>query len=217
MRRDALIQLPNGAQAAKHQFLPTDSADEPEMKIVTENNEAIENRLSTQIKELDSRLADFIIRETKVKFWKDAVIPILSLMVALAGIFTSMIVQFVSIRSQTDLKQYEVTFIAKQKAYSDFMATAHNLFFSSTEYVKDDIFFNMNKFQAQAFAIQPFLAKKEQDKLWQDVQAIIQISIDRFKQHRVGEKDLDQSTNAFLARRDNLRQWLSVSLFPNTK
>jgi hypothetical protein len=180
---------------------------------MTEDKDVRENNLPTLINALETQLSEHINRGEKSKLWKDTLIPVFSLIVALAGIIASMVVQIDSLRSQTNLKQYEVTFIAKQKAYSDFMATTHNMFFVSTEYSKDAFFSNSDKLQSQTFAIQPFLIISEQDKLWQDVQEITQICLDRFKLHQAGEKNLDESMNNFLVKRNNLRLWLSLSLF----
>lgn len=130
--------------------------------------------LTTRVERLDTRLSDFIDREEKRKHWKDTIIPILSLLVALAGILATTVVQVANLRSQASLKQYEVTFIAKQKTYAEVMASVHELFFSSMQQRSRDEFIRaINKLEADTFSIQPFLPSSEQDALWEEIHRLL--------------------------------------------
>ena len=166
-----------------------------------------------RVDNLTNALSDYIARSEKRSKWKDILIPTLSLVVALAGVLTSTFVQVATLRSQAELKQYEVTFLAKQKAYANLMASIQAMFFASTEESKETLFRNVDNVQAQAFAVQPFLSNRDQAALWQDTQALINTSIDNFKLHQSASKELEASTAQFLSQRDKVREQLSTSLF----
>ena len=161
-----------------------------------------------------SRLSDFIDREEKRKHWKDTIIPILSLLVALAGILTTAAVQVANLRSQARLKQYEVTFIAKQKAYAEVMASLHQLFFSSMQqHSRDEFIRAIDKLQADTFSIQPFLPTSEQDALWEEIQQFVELFFQQQKQAPISEEQRDEAVKSFTEQRDSIRQRLTRNLF----
>ena len=87
----------------------------------------------------------------------DIGIPLLSLLVALAGVLTSTVVQVYSISQQTTLKQYEVTFLAKQKAYAELMATIELAQESAADPSPDSNLMTAHaKMLTQVIAVQPF-------------------------------------------------------------
>lgn len=169
--------------------------------------------LSARIERLDTRLSGFIEREEKRKHWRDTVIPLLSLLVALAGILAATVVQVANIRSQTTLKQYEVTFVAKQKAYADVMASVHGLFFTSIQRSRDDLIRAVDKLQADTFSIQPFLTGSEQTALWEDIQQFIEFCLENHKQGSTSTEKRDETINSFTEQRDKIRQLLTRNLF----
>jgi hypothetical protein len=171
------------------------------------------NPIVERVEGLATQLSEYIARAEKRNKWKDILIPTLALLVALAGVLASTLVQVATLKSQAELKQYEVTFLAKQRAYANFMSSIHAMFFSSTEASKDTLFRNIDNVQAQTFAIQPFLSSADQAALWKDTQELIQTGVDSFKLHQSGSPDLDAATALFLSQREKVRNTLSATLF----
>jgi hypothetical protein len=163
---------------------------------------------------LDRRLSEFIAREEKRKHWKDVVIPIVSALVALAGISTGAVLQFTAFRSQERLKQYEVTFLAKQKAYAQVMASVHALFLASATGSNDGTIRGVTALEADVFAVQPFLEVADQDGLWMDVQQFIALCWDSSRTRQSNDdKHLKEIAKSFTNQRDKIRQRLTQSLF----
>lgn len=149
---------------------------------------------------------------------KDLIIPILSLFVALAGIVSTSAIQIVSLRAQSEIKQYEVTFLAKQKAYAAFMRSSHDIFNvaidggSSTD-LKEAI----GSLELNAYAIQPFLGANESSLLWDESQRLIELSLESFRSRQAKDHaDVARSIDKFLDLRDRLRSHLKKELFDNT-
>jgi hypothetical protein len=181
--------------------------------MTTPSDESQTEGMTSRVERLDTRLSDFIDREEKRKHWKDTVIPILSLLVALAGIIATTVVQVVNLHAQARLKQYEVTFIAKQKTYAEVLASLHELFFSSTpQYPREAFIRAIDKLQFHTFSIQPFLPISEQDTLWEEIQQFIQLCYQQRQQTPTGEAR-DEAVKLFTQQRDNIRQRLNRNLF----
>lgn len=179
----------------------------------SQTEEKQDDGLSDRIERLDTRLSGFIEREEKRKHWRDTVIPLLSLLVALAGILAATVVQAVNIRSQTTLKQYEVTFIAKQKAYTDVMASVHGLFFTSIQRSDDAFIGAVDKLQADTFSIQPFLTGSEQAALWEDIQQFVEICLENHKRGSTSPEKRNVTIISFTEQRDKIRERLTRNLF----
>ena len=180
------------------------------------STESKANPIAGRVEGLATQLSEYIARAEKRNKWKDILIPTLALLVALAGVLASTLVQVATMRSQAELKQYEVTFLAKQRVYANLMSSIHAMFFSSTEASKETLFRNVDNVQAQIFAIQPFLSSADQAALWQDTQALIQVCVDSFKLHQLGSPGLNATTTEFLSQRDKVRDRLSSTLFGST-
>jgi hypothetical protein len=168
---------------------------------------------SAQVEELDVRLAAFLEREDKRKAWKDFVIPVLSLLVALAGVLATAFVQIKSIDAQASLKQYEVTFIAKQKVYAEILSSMHTLYITSSPENKEEMLRALDKLNAEMFAAQPLLPLAEQQAIYDQVQLFINLCLNRFQSLKSGAPESEQSVAAFLAQRDLIRRRLNDGLF----
>jgi uncharacterized membrane-anchored protein YhcB (DUF1043 family) len=59
---------------------------------------------------------------------KDILIPVLSTLVALAGIASGFLMQRSTMQSQIEMKKYEITYTSNQKSYADFMQNFENAF-----------------------------------------------------------------------------------------
>jgi hypothetical protein len=62
-------------------------------------------------------------KETKQKWLKDGLIPVLSLLIALGTVGFSSYFQYRNIETQKELKEYELSFKPKQEGYANFMAS----------------------------------------------------------------------------------------------
>jgi ABC-type multidrug transport system fused ATPase/permease subunit len=118
---------------------------------------------------------------------KEMIIPIISLLVAFAGIVSTSVIQIVGLRTQNELKQYEVTFIAKQKAYADLMRSTHKVFNAGFEARSSgEIKSAINDLETSVYAVQPFLSRKESSILWEEAQKLIGLSISGYESSRRG-------------------------------
>jgi hypothetical protein len=173
--------------------------------------------LATQVAQLDAKLTEFIEREEKRKHWKDVVIPLLSLVVALSGIISAAFIQFASLQSQVSLKQYEVTYLAKQKAYSEVLSSMHSAFYSSVPQSKAEMLRAFDKLTTDVFSIQPFLRPAEQVMLNDDVQELIALCLKRYQLVEAGKDDLDNWAGSFVDQKEKVRQRLSMWLFKDLR
>ena len=185
--------------------------------MTTRTEEKPGENLNAQVERLDLLLSRFVEKEERRRHWKDAVIPLLSLLVALSGIVATVVVQVVSIHSQTELKQYEVTFITKQKAYSNMMASLHALFFARTQPSRNEFIAAIDKLQAETFSVQPFLSKRDQELLWDEVQQFIELCLAHYKQGSTRAETRDKVIIAFTEQRDKIRLHLMKQLFTEIK
>lgn len=146
---------------------------------------------------------------------KELIIPILSLLVAFAGIVSTSAIQIASLRTQNEIKQYEVTFIAKQKAYADLMRSTHKVFYAGFDARSSgELKSSINELETNVYAVQPFLKPKESSILWEETQKLIGLSISGLESRRAGiNATVDETVDNFLRLRDRIRGQLSKGLF----
>ena len=60
--------------------------------------------------------------------WRDIWIPLLSTIVALAGVLTGAWLRTIDRKTQADLKKYELGFVVKQQAYAGFINSVADAF-----------------------------------------------------------------------------------------
>lgn len=96
----------------------------------------------------------------------DKWVPRLSLIVALVTVMCSTAIQIWNHYRDISLKEYEVTFLAKEAAYAEVIKTMTAEFFSSYERDKAAQFFGaQDRFWAATIAIRPFLSKEDYEEL----------------------------------------------------
>ena len=146
---------------------------------------------------------------------KELIVPVLSLLVAFAGIVSTSAIQIVSLRTQNEIKQYEVTFIAKQKAYADLMRSTHKVYFAGLDAKSmGELNSAFNELETNMYAVQPFLRSKESSILWEKTQNLIGLTLSDFKSRRAGiNVDEDKTIANFLRLRDGIRDQLTQSFF----
>lgn len=180
---------------------------------ITEPQEILAERLA----KLDARLVKYIESEEKRTHWKDIGIPMLSLVVALAGVLSAAGVQVYSLAKQTELKQYEVTFIAKQKAYSEFMASMQNFAALTSSAPLDTFIELLHKVQADAYALDPFLDGYGRYALSIRFDKFRETAMVLRKKGEAGNKDTDPEFIALFAELDEVHKELLLSLFGSSK
>lgn len=146
---------------------------------------------------------------------KELLIPVISLLVAFAGIVSTSAIQIVGLRTQNKIKQYEVTFIAKQKAYADLMRSTHKAFNAGFEARSSgELRSAINELEISVYAVQPFLGSKDSSDLWEKGQELIGLSISGFEKRSKGINLVeDKTVDNFLRLRDKIRDQLTKSLF----
>ena len=96
-------------------------------------------------------------RETRLKKWGTIVIPALSILLALIALSASTWVGWSSIREQSAMKRYEVSFKPKQEAYSKFMSAIGNAATSAPAHEKEKVFNELTQAEQAYFLFEPFL------------------------------------------------------------
>ncbi|OGN93377.1 MAG: hypothetical protein A2Z75_08895 [Chloroflexi bacterium RBG_13_50_10] len=90
--------------------------------------------------------------------FKEVLIPVLSTIVALAGIASGVFMQQSTNRSQIEMQKYEVTFTNNQKSYAEFMTYLQLTFKSALEKDKDNnLTHNFEQLTYNYYFMEPFL------------------------------------------------------------
>jgi hypothetical protein len=161
-----------------------------------------------------TQLSEHIERTEKRTHIKDIVIPALSLLVALTGVLATLILQISAQRSASELKQYEVTFIAKQKAYADLMGSIHELYAASAVGTKLAPIALESKVISNIYTIQPFMLPQDQERIQEEVFALINVCTNtREAQSRDDSEGVP--VPEFLTHLHKVRDVLMKSLFPD--
>jgi len=179
----------------------------------TEDGDSRTNNLDARLATLEPRLAGFLDRQEAKRRWKDTWIPLLSLLVALAGIGTGTFVQFVSLRTQSTLKQYEVTFLAKQKGYAEVLASLDHLFVTSRDDSHDNLVQTLMKVESTAYAIMPFLPEAKRYQLRDDVLQANEICLNVFKKRQLPAAAIDSEIDLFITLKSRVEDRLARDLF----
>jgi hypothetical protein len=142
---------------------------------------------------------------------KDYWVPLMSLAVALSGVFSGAVMQFYSEQSQTELKTFEVTFIAKQEAYAAFMASFHAAFTASVKGDSKQTEDITNALQIKYFALEPFLSedaiRQIRDELRQYIHSCNDITA------RQQARDTPEFEQIFTTTLEQIRTTLRFELF----
>lgn len=134
------------------------------------------------------------IEETKRKWLREAVIPLLSLIIGLAAIVASSLVQYTSIDSQEKLKKYELDSQEKLKKYEvsfDQRNDSYVLIMKSFESVlksvearnKTNFQNNLEQLESSFYKIKPFLTLEAQSRFSRTLSNYIKYMNDLFNKN----------------------------------
>jgi hypothetical protein len=148
----------------------------------------------------------------RVSDWRD-VATVLSLIVALAGITGTMYSQWEAGRREIALKEYEVTFIEKQRLYMTFMQQMNTAFYSAMEENRWEYRSNVDRLETVFYGLEPFLGPEESES--------IKDQLDQFQAfcYRVMDEKMmqgpkqDKALDSFVTYRKYFRYKLFLSLF----
>ena len=108
----------------------------------------------------------------KVTF-KDILIPILSTIVALAGIASGVFMQQSATRSEIEMQKYEVTFTNNQKNYAEFMKYLQLAYRSATDKDENKYGQNVEQLMYNYYSMEPFLSEDGRRTLYDDIHSYL--------------------------------------------
>jgi hypothetical protein len=88
---------------------------------------------------------------------KDILIPVLSTIIALAGIASGIYTQRSTTQAQIEMKKYEVTFENNQKNYAEFMTHAHLMWLTALGKDREQYGQNVQQLMYIFYSMEPFL------------------------------------------------------------
>jgi hypothetical protein len=91
-------------------------------------------------------------------------VPILSAVVALAGITSGLVMQYINMQSEAKIKMYEVTFLERQKSYVAFTQQVTELVnIVIQKSPPSDFFAKFGKLEQAYYNMYPFFSSRERD------------------------------------------------------
>ena len=101
---------------------------------------------------------------------KDFWIPLLSTIVALAGILSAFLTQFYTTQTTVELKKYEVTFRVKQETYAKFMILLSDTFYLAWKpesFGSPELEESSHKLTSTYLSLEPFIDQKDtREEMW---------------------------------------------------
>jgi hypothetical protein len=161
------------------------------------------------------RKASVEARDQRLRQRTNFLIPLFSVLIALAAVMSGAYIQIANNNSQAQLKRYEVTFKTKQELYGSLMRKLSDTFFSAH---KDDqtIFLrNLDELQGAFYSLEPFLNDDDRQQIDANIQLFSNLCLKTYDHVRnatppaIGVGDLD----SFLSIKEKIRQILYSALF----
>ena len=154
-------------------------------------------------------------KEQRFRIYKEFCFPLFSTIVAVFALGIGAYMQLAALKQQTVLKQYEVTFLAKQKGYAQLLEAMHRLFFDSTTNLHPNLPRELDEVQSAFFNTEPFLPDNRRRVVWDNVYDFMNFCTDASKKeiHTLQKADLDALLDKFIGLRDKIRTELDHDLF----
>jgi len=134
----------------RSQFRATVDAEKSDISIINWGLEHIERNRKAVIESKDSRW----------KWLKEGILPILSIFVALVAVITSTWIQYTNIDKQEELKKYEISFKSRADNYSSLMDSYEAANESAIFRDNDNLQKNLRQLESEFYKIKPFLSKE---------------------------------------------------------
>src|SRR6266496_5362102 len=101
---------------------------------------------------------------------KDIVVPVTSALVALAGVLSGVYVQRSAAWMQLKTKEYEISFLTKQKGYGEVVRLLGDCEKNLVEGDQADFSKNIAALQTQYLSLEPFIKRKtSRDVIWNSI------------------------------------------------
>jgi len=128
------------------------------------------------------------------RFFRDCIVPSITVVVLLGTLVFNYMIQVENNRKDITLKQYEVTFIEKQKSYALLIQQMDNTFFSAQAKDKELFYINMIKTRSSYFALEPFIPKEKHKEIYETVMDFQQLCINIIedKESSINYDDMQQ-------------------------
>jgi hypothetical protein len=140
-------------------------------------------------------------RDTSIRKWGTIVIPALSILLALIALSASTWVGWSSIREQTAMKRYEVSFKPKQEAYSKFMSAMTAAGLAALANDKVNALKELSQGEQAYFLFEPFLDMNVRTEVQQNLAKFSNLCIERVAANlsadSAAESEFGQKINNF--------------------
>jgi hypothetical protein len=177
-------------------------------EVGSQHSEPTSENLAARQSEMEKEI---ILLKASTSKAKEIWIPLFSVIVALAGVFSGILGQAINAKSQLAAKQLEVTFEAKRTGYAGLLSTIQMCFLHASDKITPATVQCMDKAQVEYFSVEPFLRKDTRNEAWDDMQNIEALCLKLAQ--GASEKERDSIVADFLQRRNRLRNHLQQELF----
>jgi hypothetical protein len=134
----------------RSQFRTEANSPKSEVTLISWGLEHIERR----------RKANLEFKDSKWKWLKEGVLPILSIIVALVAVIASALTQYYNNTKQEELKKYEISFKSRVDQYSSLMDSYEAATESAVLRDGNNLQKNLRQLESEFYKIKPFLSKE---------------------------------------------------------
>lgn len=120
---------------------------------------------------------------------KDILIPVLSTLVALAGIASGIYTQRSSTQAQIEMKRYEVTFENNQKNYAEFMNYVRLIWKNAVGKDKEQHGQNVEQLMYSYYSMEPFLSENSRHIIFNEIDDFRGFCVDILNDQNINMED----------------------------
>ena len=136
-------------------------------------------------------------------------IPLLSTIVALAGVMSGVWIQNKRLNADVELKQFEVTFLEKQKSYASFMLALSDTFNSAYQQNPIVLRQQIERLETTFFAMEPFLKSTPRTDIWNHIRQFQGLCLSLVENLKKGKDTRKDSLDSYLW----YKNWFHNKLF----
>jgi hypothetical protein len=105
-------------------------------------------------------------QEGRLKRWTTIRLPLLSLLVALAAVAVSGLMQYRGLELQAQLKRLDIEAKPKQEAYSSFMGLLRLTYEDALRGDQKEMSTKLSRLRSSYFTVEPFMNEKDREGIW---------------------------------------------------
>ena len=142
-------------------------------------------------------------------------LPLLTVIVALAGVLSTTAVSIISLQNQRELTEFQVTYASKQQAYGSFLEAVNGVIDTTFE-DNLEVLRYVNRVQTTYFLMEPYLSEEARSRVYDDILGFLTIvhsTVDKSINEGISQADRETVTNRFLQFRQGFRDVLIPELF----